>query len=136
MKITLGKKLFLLAAIILLSFSSGTILAGNQFHQEKANQQIEQKNKNHTIEEIKETPNGQIRAEPKTFDYGFLTNLFAILVSASLIIWQINRQHKNNIKLQRENNREKLKLELYTEYRKTISEASVNGLFKLSHFRS
>jgi len=58
------------------------------------------------------------------FDFSPLINLLGIFVSASLIIWQIDRQHKNNFELHRKNNREKLKLEIYTEYRKKISKAS------------
>lgn len=58
------------------------------------------------------------------FDFGPFINLLGIFVTASLIIWQLGRQYKDNIRLQRENNREKLKLELYTEYRKAISYAS------------
>ena len=51
-------------------------------------------------------------------------SLLGILISASLIIWQIDKQHRNNFELQKENSREKLKLEIYTEYSKTIYDAS------------
>jgi len=62
--------------------------------------------------------------DSNTFDLDFLTNLTAIVISAFLIIWQLSRQHKNNLKLQRENNQEKLKLEIFKEYSKAITEAS------------
>jgi hypothetical protein len=123
MKIIPVKKLFLLV-VISISFFPGTILAGDYPQQKKASQLIEQKNKNHTIEEAKDTPKVQVSTETDTFDYGPLITLLGIVVSASLIIWQIGRQHKNNFELQRENYREKLKLEIFSEFRKTISEAS------------
>lgn len=122
MKIIPVKKLFLLVAIIL--FFSGTILADDQPQQKKVSQQIKQKANNHKIENAKDTPKGQVSSGKDKFDYGPFINLFGIFVSASLIIWQINRHHKNNFELQRENNVEKLKLEIYRDYRKTISNAS------------
>ena len=117
------KKFFLFVAIIL-SFFIETTLAGDQPQQKAKSQQLEQKNKNHIIKKAKDTSEGNVRSEKYKFDYGPLITILGIFVPASLIIWQIGRQHKNNIELQRENSREKLKLELYTEYRKTISKAS------------
>ena len=134
------KKLFLLFLIIIF-FLPGIILAGDQSQQKKAIQKIEQKNINHTIEDDKDTPKGQVSTEADTFDYDPLIYLFGIFVSAFLIIWQIDRQHKNNFKLQRGNNREKLRLEIYKDYRKTISRASnkivsasTNAIIIVTHF--
>ena len=123
MKIITVKKLLIFIAIIL-SFSLGPALAGDQPQQKTASQQLEQKNKNNVNKETKDNSKEKISTEKDKFDYSSLITLLGILVSASLIIWQLGRQHKNNIELQRENNREKLKLEIYTEYRKTISKAS------------
>lgn len=39
--------------------------------------------------------------------------LFGIIAGTLAIIWQINRQHKNNLKLQKENYKDKIKLEIY-----------------------
>ncbi|MCD6163795.1 MAG: hypothetical protein J7K40_15470 [candidate division Zixibacteria bacterium] len=56
-------------------------------------------------------------------DIKSLINILAIAVSASLLLWQLKKQHKNNIELQRENNKDKLKLEIFKEYSKTITDA-------------
>ena len=47
--------------------------------------------------------------------FDFPISLLGILISASLIIWQIDKQHRNNFELQKENSRDKLKLEIYTQ---------------------
>ncbi|GEM_PF-2134516 len=69
-------------------------------------------------------PSVNSKFDSSMFDLDFFIKLVAIVVSALLIIWQLNRQHKNNLKLQRENNKEKLKLEIFKEYSKVITEAS------------
>ena len=57
------------------------------------------------------------------FDWEPFLYLFGILMSALMIVYQMNRQHRNNIDLQRENNRDKLKLDIYNEFREAISES-------------
>lgn len=62
------------------------------------------------------------------FDYGSLiipfTTLISFLGSALLIIWQMGRQHKNSLKLQQENFRAELRLQIYKEIGQKISDAS------------
>jgi len=98
------------------------ILAEDQTQQKKVSQPIEKRDKTHTTENSKAILERQV-SKQNDFDYGPLSTLLGITVSVALIIWQIGRQYKNNIELQRENNREKLKLEIYSDYRKRITEA-------------
>ena len=58
------------------------------------------------------------------FDLGSLVNLFGILVGVWLILWQMKRQHRSSLALQRENLRAELKLQIYKELAGKISDAS------------
>lgn len=52
-----------------------------------------------------------------------IDTLIAIIVGALMIIWQMNRQHKNNYKLQLSNHKEELKLKVYKEISEYVSRA-------------
>jgi hypothetical protein len=106
--------------LIILFYVPGTTLAVNQPQQKVEKQRVEE---NHKIQDDKSINKEQVSDKNDDFDYSPLINLFGIFVSASLIIFQLGRQHKNNFDLQQQNNREKLKLEIYAEYRKIISNA-------------
>lgn len=136
MKTTTVIKLFLFAVIF--SFSSGAILAAESPKGGGTQQTVQEKK---IIKEPKNILKEPKPAENNEINYTLLLNLLGIAVSASLIIWQIGRQHKSNFELQRENHREKLKLEIYSEYRKKISEsldkvgsAGNNARTILTHF--
>ena len=118
-KNTLIKTIIIALTII---FSAGISFAENQSIEKKINQQ--NLNKNDTNSVVKGKLNEQETNEGNDFSYEILINLFGIVVSATIIIWQIRKQHKNNYDLQRENHREKIKLEIYSEYKETISKAS------------
>ncbi len=130
-------------AMVVISFFPAMILAEDQTQEKKVSQQIDKKEKA-TSEDSVDIPHSQVLKE-EPLDYGLLIQIIGITVGALLIIWQIGRQYKNNIELQRENNREKLKLEIYSDYRKTISNAqkkiisasaesqAIDGAFKF-HF--
>lgn len=127
MKSFIIKKIFFLIAILII-FYPITIKGDDATQLKHPGNQLEiaaknQSNSKSESKTRKESPaNSSIRQNK--FDYGPIIYLFGIIVSAFLIIWRMGRQHKNNIELERENNREKLKLEIYSEYRKKISEAS------------
>lgn len=55
---------------------------------------------------------------------GDLITVLGIFAGAGMIIWQLGRQHKNELKIQKENCREQLRLEIYQEFSKTLEEAS------------
>ncbi|RZB31575.1 MAG: hypothetical protein SRB2_04544 [Desulfobacteraceae bacterium Eth-SRB2] len=125
------KKIFFLIVILIIFYP--ITIKGDDATQPKhpGNQsEIAAKNQTNSKSESKthkESPvNSNIRQNK--FDYGPIINFFGIIISvfisSLLIVWQLGRQHKNNIELEKENNREKLKLEIYSEYRKKISEAS------------
>ncbi|MBA7695393.1 hypothetical protein ES703_104019 [subsurface metagenome] len=50
-----------------------------------------------------------------------IDTLIAIIVGALMIIWQMNRQHKDNYKLQLSNHKEELKLKVYKEISEYVS---------------
>jgi len=50
-----------------------------------------------------------------------IDTLVAIIVGALMIIWQMNRQHKDNYKLQLSNHKEELKLKVYKEISEYVS---------------
>lgn len=55
---------------------------------------------------------------------GDLLTVLSILVGVGLIIFQLNRQHKNDIETQKENNRDQLRLEIYQEFSKCLDNAN------------
>ena len=112
----------LLFIVIISSFFIGVPLANDKSLQKKEGQILEQKL--NVINETKENSKEKENYDKNKFDFSPLITIIGIFVSASLIIWQMGRQHKNNIELQRQNNREKLKLKIYSKYRESISEAS------------
>jgi hypothetical protein len=72
-----------------------------------------------------------------TRDWYELLVKFAIFIGGIfLVIWQIGRQFKNSIALQRENEREKLKVQVYNSVRDAITEASNAALAAQSMMRS
>jgi len=111
---TIPAKMLFFFFLINISFYYGTIMAGDKPPQKKDIQEIEQKN-------IKDAPNREVSTKRDIVDY---IPLIVFILTSLIIFLQINRQHKNNIVLQKENNREKLKLEIYKEYRKKISVAA------------
>lgn len=52
-----------------------------------------------------------------------IDTLIAIIVGALMIIWQMNRQHKDNYILQLSNHKEELKLKVYKEISEYVSSA-------------
>lgn len=53
-----------------------------------------------------------------------LVALIGAIISASLIVWQIGRQYKNSINLQRENHQNQFKLKIYQELAPLIDKAA------------
>lgn len=58
------------------------------------------------------------------FELDSILTIVGIVIGAILLVWQMGRQHKNNLKLQKENFRDKLKLEIYQKLGEKISRAS------------
>ena len=58
------------------------------------------------------------------FELDSIVNIVGIVIGAMLLVWQMGRQHKNNLKLQKENFRDELKLEIYQKLGEKISLAS------------
>lgn len=56
--------------------------------------------------------------------FGDLVTLLGILVGAGMIIYQLGRQHKNELALQRENAREQLRLQIFQEFSPVIKVAT------------
>ena len=46
----------------------------------------------------------------------YLIHISGMMVGILIVLYQINRQHKNQLKLQQDNNRQQLMLELYSEF--------------------
>lgn len=55
---------------------------------------------------------------------GGLLTLLGIVVGVCIIVYQLGRQHKNELKLQEENYRQKLRLGIYQEFSKVLEEAN------------
>jgi hypothetical protein len=55
---------------------------------------------------------------------GDLLTVISILAGVGLIVFQLNKQHQNDIKSQKENSRDQLRLEVYEEFSKHLSEAN------------
>lgn len=52
-----------------------------------------------------------------------IISLFGIVVAASLIVWQMNRQHKSNLELQKANHKDNIRLKVYSEIALDIADA-------------
>jgi hypothetical protein len=55
---------------------------------------------------------------------GDLITIFGIFAGAGIIFWQLGRQHKNELKIQKENYREQLRLQIYQEFSEVLEEAN------------
>ncbi len=55
---------------------------------------------------------------------GDLITIIGIFAGAAMIVFQLGRQHKNELKIQKENYREQLRLEIYQEFSKILEEAN------------
>ncbi len=62
--------------------------------------------------------------ESRPWWVGDLLTVISIFVGAALIIFQLNRQHKNDIETQKENNRDQLRLEIYQEFSECLDNAN------------
>ena len=60
-----------------------------------------------------------------------LINFLIVLVGVLLIVWQMDRQHKSNLEIQKENHREGLRLNIYKEL-KELTNKTVDDTSKLS----
>ena len=68
-------------------------------------------------------PNGA-PVEPRPWWLGDLLTLFGIFVGAFVVVWQLGRQHKQAMELQKENAREQLRLQVYQEFAPVLVDAS------------
>lgn len=62
--------------------------------------------------------------ETKPWWLGDLITLLGIAISATTILYQLRRQHKNELALQKENFREKLRLKVYREFSPALKAAN------------
>ena len=62
--------------------------------------------------------------ESRPWWLGDLLTFLSIIAGVLLIVFQIGKQHKNQINAQKENNREQLRLEVYQEFSKAYAEAN------------
>lgn len=62
--------------------------------------------------------------ETRPWWLGDLITVFGTLVGAVMIIYQLGRQHKHEMKLQKENFREKLRLDVYQEFSPVLKAAN------------
>ena len=85
-------RILLILTVIILSFLIGPTSFGAPSLQKVPNKNFEHKTKNNANKEAPVNLEAKISSERHKFDYGPLITLFGIFVSASLIIWQINRQ--------------------------------------------
>lgn len=58
----------------------------------------------------------------------YLITFLSIVVGAVMILYQLGRQHKNELALQKENFREKLRLKIYQEFSTVLQKASKNAI--------
>lgn len=72
-------------------------------------------------------------SDAKWFSPGDLINILAIVIGAWIIVWQNGRQHNNELKLQRENYKEKFRLDVYREFRDALKEAEEKTLYTNSY---
>jgi hypothetical protein len=83
----------------------------------------------HPLEaEIRETspsnsPPTQPNIPPRPWWIGDLITLLGIVVGVIIVIYQLGRQHKSELKLQRENYREHLRLNIYQQFSKLLDAA-------------
>lgn len=70
------------------------------------------------------TQSKEAEREPRPWWLGDLIDLLGIVAGASLVVWQLGRQQKQALELQKENAREKLRLQVYQEFAPVLIEAS------------
>lgn len=63
-------------------------------------------------------------ADQRPWWIGDLLTVLGIIVGAGIIVFQLNKQHKNDIEVQKENYREKLRLEIYQEFYTCLENAN------------
>lgn len=71
----------------------------------------------------------------ESINYSNLIEILAVFLGAALIIWQVNRQHRDNIKLQKENLKNDLKIKLHSEIEETLEKISEYELDCSSYVR-
>ncbi len=65
----------------------------------------------------------QSNTSPRPWWIGDLITVLGILISVVIVIFQLGRQHRNNLKQQRENYREQFRLSIYQKFSKLINAA-------------
>jgi len=80
--------------------------------------------KKESLQEQQETETINKADSSRPWWIGDLITIFGIVVGAGLILYQLGRQHKNELRIQQENYREKLRLEIYQEFSKVLEEAN------------
>jgi hypothetical protein len=65
----------------------------------------------------------QSNTSPRPWWVGDLITLLGILIGVLIVIYQLGRQHKNELKLQRENYREQLRLNIYQNLSRVMDAA-------------
>jgi len=68
-------------------------------------------------------PPAQSSTSPRPWWVGDLITLLGILVGVIIVIYQLGRQHRSQLKLQRENYREQLRLKIYQQFSKLLDMA-------------
>lgn len=64
-----------------------------------------------------------VNQKPRKIPWESIINLVGIVVGASLIVWQMNRQHKSNFELQKTNHKDSIRLQLYEQIALDIGDA-------------
>ena len=59
---------------------------------------------------------------------GDLITIIGIFGGAAMIVWQLSRQHNNELKIQKENYRERLRLQIYQEFSKDLTNANASTI--------
>ncbi len=105
-------KIFILTVILLLSISTGASA-------------INKKDPAKELLVTKTITKPVVAVVPvKPWWLGDLITVVGILVGALMIVWQLNRQHKNELKIQKDNFREQLRLEIYQEFSIILEEVA------------
>jgi Tfp pilus assembly protein PilN len=53
--------------------------------------------------------------------FGDIVSIFAVLAGVGGVVWQMARQHRSNLLLQKEQYREQLRIEIYKTVDRTIN---------------
>lgn len=70
------------------------------------------------------TPPTEESSENRPWWIGDLLTVLGIIAGAGIIVFQLNKQHKNDIEVQKENYREKLRLDVYQEFYNCLENAN------------